>query len=447
MNLRTLFRFLYNASYYILCTLLGALVLVTPSDAVYQAFKNKQLYNVFVICGCYLLTAILASTIYIVRMYTNRQILAAIPKTWIPVEKGDVNKKVRKMIAASLGRSAVIAWDSRPRIDQTAPTVVSNSDAREAIVRPETAVEKKRGFGALRKQRSSHTEQDDHIVVIPPTQPVWGDITHDGWSSPESPDFPNVQYITVILELPHLIEARAVSVAPPDPNLDFNQPIPNLQAVELLQRPAHMGLRDYVGYLIGIGILTSPPAASDFLIAYEHARFSTECLSEHQFRHLMKLFAELLRCIQPLSPAILASLDIDQLESDIDDDNSSSSTPRSRSQLSADSFSSRSRSRSRSPGEQSVQTAHSRRGGTTGSTPITKFPEFVAAPATPKSKNRAVSRSPSTNNFAQSRLPYNESSGESSTSLVSSTQGSVIRLRGANEEGDLPYTLMVPGPR
>jgi len=440
MNLRTLFRFLYNASYYILCTLLGALVLVTPGDAVYQAFKNKQLYNVFVICGCYLLTAILAGTIYIVRMYTNRQILAAIPKTWIPVEKGDVNKKVRKMIAASLGRSAVIAWDSRPRIDPTPPAVISNADAREAIARPETTVEKKRGLGVLRKQRNSNTEKDDHIVVIPPTQPVWGDITHNGWSSPESPDLPNVQYITVILELPHLIEARAVSVAPPDLDSGFNPPIPNLRAVELLQRPAQMGLRDYIGHLINIGIITSP-IATEFLLAYEHARFSTLCLSEHEFRHLMRLFAELLRGIQPLSPAILASLDIDQPKSDIDDDNSSSFTSRSQSLLSTNSSS------IRGPSEHRVRTSHSRTDGTTGSTPITRFPEFVEPAAAIRTKKGAISRSPSMNSFAQSRLPYNGSSGGSSTSLVSSTQGSVIRLRGANEDGDLPYTLMVPGSR
>ena len=441
MNLRTFFRFLYNASYYILCTLLGALVLVTPTDAVYQAFKNKQLYNVFVICGCYLLTAILAGTIYIVRMYTNRQILAAIPKTWIPVEKGDVNKKVRKMIAASLGRSAVIAWDSRPRVDSTPPAAVSKSDAREAIARPETVVGKKRGFGVLHKQRSSHTEKDDHIVVIPPNQPVWGDITHDGWSSPESPDLPNVQYITVVLELPHLIEARVVSVAPPDPYSESNPRMPNLQAVDLLQRPAQMGLRDYIGHLISIGIITDFSTASEFLTAYEYARFSTDCLSEHEFRHLMKLFAELLRGVQPLSIAILASLDIDQPESDIDDDNSSSSTPRSQSPLSANSVS------SRNPSEGTVRTAHSIRGGTTGSTPITRFPDFVAAPVTPRNINRAASRSPSTNNFSQSRIPYNGSSGGSSTTSVSSGQGSVIRLRGANEEGDLPYALIVPEAR
>ena len=439
MNLRTFFRFLYNASYYILCTILGALILVTPGDAVYQAFKNKQLYNVFVICGCYLLTAILASTIYLVRMYTNRQILAAIPKTWIPVEKGDVNKKVRKMIAASLGRSAVIAWDSRPRIDPTPPAVVSDSDAREAIARPETEVEKRRGFAVLRKQRTMHTEKEDHIVIIPPNRPVWGDISHNGWSSPESPDLPNVQYVAVVLELPHLIEARAVSVAPSDPNSNFNPPIPNLRAVELLQRPAQMGLRDYIGHLISLNIIAYPPSANDFLIAYEHARFSTQSLSEHEFRHLMKLFAELLRCIQPLSPDILASLDIDQGESDIDDDVSSSSTPRSRSLLSVKSFS------SRSPSEVIVRTAPGR-GATTGSTPITRFPDFNTAPISPRSSNRTISRSLSNYNFAQSKMPYTGSSGESSTSLASSGQGSVIRLRGANEEGDLPYTLMVPGP-
>ena len=441
MNLRTFFQFLYNASYWILCAILFALILITPGDTVYQAYKNHQLYNVFVVCGCLFLTGLLACTIYFVRLYTNRQVLAGIPKTWIPVEKGDVNKKVRKMIVASLVRSAVIAWDARPRLESTPPVVVSEPEAIDATARPNTTSDKKKGSGMLHKKRRSETEKDDHVITIPPDPPAWGDISHKGWSSPASPDLPNLQYTTVILELPHLIEARAVSVAPPDYESMVNPPMPDLRAVDLLQRPAYMGLRDYIAHLLSIGVVTSAPTATEFLAHYEHARFSGEPLSEHEFRHLMKLFADLLRSIEELSPAILASLDIEFPESDIDDDNSSSSTPRTRSLASSHSVISRAAS------EDTVGTSQSRRVGTGDTTSTTRhYPEFSTAPATPRSKNRIASKSPSMNTFSQTREPYG-GSGASTQSLGSSSQGSVIRLRGANEQGELPYTLMVSGAR
>ncbi|KAH8600918.1 hypothetical protein B0O99DRAFT_495411, partial [Bisporella sp. PMI_857] len=318
--------FLYNTSYWILCFILAFLILITPGDAIRQAYQNKQLYNVFVVAGCYVLTGLLAGTIYLVRLYTNRQILAAIPKTWIPVEKGDVNKRVRKMIVASLSRSAVIAWDARPRLDPTPPAAVSDPDSREAVVKTDTNLEKKKRHGVFWRRRRVQTEKDDHIIVIPSNAPVWGDISHKGWSPPESPDLPNIQYTTVILELPHLIEARAVSMAPPDTESEASPGMPDVRAVDLLQRPASIGLRDYMGHLLNIGVLIPSSTATHFLTAYEHARFSPEPLTEVEFRCLMKLFAEVLRGMQPLSPAMLASLDIPPSESDIDDDNSSSTT-------------------------------------------------------------------------------------------------------------------------
>ncbi|KAG9249136.1 hypothetical protein BJ878DRAFT_411345 [Calycina marina] len=341
------------------------------------------------------------------------------------------------MIAASLGRSAVIAWDSQPRVDPTPPAVVSDADAKESIARPETAVVKKKGLDVFRKQRMILSEEDDHIVVIPPNEPLWGDIAHKGWASPESPDLPNLQYVTVILELPHLIEARAVSVAPLDPDSEPDMLLPNMQAVDLLQRPAQMGFRDYVGHLISIGIIVAPTTASEFLVAYEHARFSTEALSEHEFRHLMKLFADLLRSIQPLSPAILVSLALHQPEneSDIDDDNTSSTTPRTRSLLSTKSVISHSSS------EGTVRT----RGDASQSTPMTKFSDFIVTPGTQGNGIRVMSKSTSTDGFAQNRSPYNGSSVRSSASIESSGQASVVRLRAANEAGDLPYTLSIPG--
>jgi hypothetical protein len=447
MNGHLLFRIFYTTFFTILNIVLLALLLITPADAIRQALNNDQLYNVFVIAGCYLLTVLLAILIYASRLYTNKSVLQGIPKTWIPIEKGEVSKSVRKMIEAGLRRSAAIAWDSRPRIAPQPTTIVNEPDARDVVVRmaeaePDTAKKGKKRDRILLQKQIIDTDKDEHTVAIPPHLPVWGDIAHNGWSSPTSPDLPNLQYTTVILELPHLIEARAVSMAPSDPESTTNPPMPHLRAVDLLQRPAAMGLRDYIGHLTSIGALTSP--TTDFLEGYEQARFAPQPLSEPEFRHLMAQFADLLRNIQPLNPVILASLDIDPPESDIDDDVSSTSTPRSRSLASVRTPSSRSGS------EGTIRTAPSRRVGT-GSSP-TKRTEFSTAPATPrsrkskKSQNKpVVSRSSSMNSFAQSRRPYDGSSAGSSESLRSESGGSVIRLSSTNESGELPYTLTIPG--
>lgn len=434
-----LFRIFYTSFFAVLSIVLFALLLITPADAIRQAYVNKQLYNIFVIAGCYLLTVVLALLIYASRLYTNRTVLAAIPKTWIPVEKGEVNKNVRKMIVASLSRSAAIAWDSRPRVSSQPATVVSGPGAPDLVAQSPMAPPIRSGF--LRK-RSTKPENLPETVIIPPPQPVWGEITHNGWASPISPDLPNLQYTTVLLELPHLIEARAVSLAPMDPESASDSPMPDIRAVQLLQRPASMGLREYIAQLTQIDVIKAPSTATEFLDAYEYARFGTRALSEDQFRDLMKQFAEILRNMVALSPTVL--LDYDSAsESDIDDDATSSPTPitpRSRSLASVHSVSSRSGS------EGTIRTAPSRRvrtNGTVSSKPL----EFNAAPVTPRSKKRTISRSPSINSFAQSRRPYNASTGSSNESLRSMSQGSVIKLSMTNEEGRLPYTLTIPGAR
>ena len=116
MALDKLFRIFYTTFYSILNFILLILLLITPADAIHQAVTNGQFYNVFVIAGCYVLTLIAALMIYAWRLYASRSVLATIPKTWIPVEKGDVGPSTRIMIASSLSRSAVSAWHSRPRV-------------------------------------------------------------------------------------------------------------------------------------------------------------------------------------------------------------------------------------------------------------------------------------------------------------------------------------------
>ncbi|KAL2070053.1 hypothetical protein VTL71DRAFT_14733 [Oculimacula yallundae] len=440
---------LYNSFYYVLGAVLLGLIIITPADLVRQTINNRNgpttddIANKLVIPGAYLVTALIAAILFTIRVTTNNRIVKAIPKTWIPIEEDDVKKKVRKMIVTSLNRSAVTAWDSRPRVPEQPPIVVSEPtnriDVVEPVGEPTPKANKKRRLGMFRRTHSQ-LEPKDHTVVIPPPIPVWGDISHNGWSSPTSPDLPDLQYNTVIRELPHLIEAKAVSLAPADPDSSSNPPLPDIRAVDLLQRPAAMGLREYIGQLVSLGVIGSPVTATSFLTEYEYARFSGRYLSETQFRELMRHFAELLRSMKALSPEILTSLDIDGQESEIDDEKSSftnSATPRSRSLASSRSASSRSVSGG------TVRTGPTRSIGTTNDTP-SKRQEFSTAPATPRSKKLMVSRSPSIDSFAQSRRPYQGSTGSSSSSLRSNSQGSVIRLSNMHETG---YTLTVPRSR
>jgi len=448
-RLRLLFKIFYNTFYTFLYIVLLGLLIITPADAIRQALANRQLYNVFMVAGTYLLTLLLAALIYASRIYTNRSVVAAIPKTWIPVEKGDVGKSVRKMILDGLNRSAIIAWDSRPRVSKGEPVlVVSEPEARDSIAKPLHSQEKPRKRQKfLRKIRTSAVP-DQPTVAIPMQSPVWGGIEHPGWSSPFTPDLANLQYITVIQELPHLIEAKAVSLAPSDPNSNTSAPTPDLRAIELLQRPATMGLRDYITQLISLGVLPAVSPASTFLSAYEHARFSSDTLTESDFRELMRLFADILRIMTSLDPTILDNLDVAtpsiDAETDIDDDASSKSTPvtpRSRS-LMSDSASSRSGSGS----EGTIRTAPSRRLATNGtSTGRSPSKGFSTAPATPRSRKErsGLPRTASGNSFAQTRGMYQPSSSDSLSSRSVSAE-SVIKLTPSSDRAELPYTLTLP---
>ncbi|KAI9648137.1 hypothetical protein NHQ30_002769 [Ciborinia camelliae] len=424
----TLGSLTYGSTFFILYIVLAGLLLVTPVDTGLQAKKNRQTYYIFAIVGCYGTTLLFWVVLLATRLYIDRQVIRAIPKPWIPVEKGDVNKKVRKMIEASLARSAAIAWDSRPRIEQHATTGVQTQDTHDAA----TMVTGNSRSGQEEDENRSH----DATIVMPPKEPVWGQISHNGWCSPTSLDLPNLQYVTVILELPHLIEAKAVSLAPPGPQSTSQQPMPDLRAVDILQRPVAMGLRDYISHLSGIGIISDPSIAISFLSAYEYARFSSNAISEVEFRDLMKQFAELLRSMEPLSPAIIMSLAIDDQEGDIDGDASSSSTPVT---PKSSSLASSVRSISiRSGSEGTIQTALYHRPGTDYTTPSRSRAGIT--PVTPQSKRPELYGSRS-----QSRGLYTSSSSSSSTRSTSQT--SVIKLSRVQTGGSLPYELNIPRMR
>jgi hypothetical protein len=288
-----LFRVFYSTTYTVIFLVLIAHVLLTPTDTVYQAYKFGRYVDVFVIAGAYVLTALIAILIYASRLYTNRSVLQSIPKTYMPIEKEDLpTKAVRRMIADALARSAVIAYEARPRI----PKLEDSSPTASARISALSASSNK----ALN------------------TEPAWGPIAHPGWSSPASPDFPNLQYATVIAELADLIEARAVSLAPSDPlatpSVD-GTPVPDERGVDLLQRPAEMGLREYIGRLMALQVMKDTFLANEFLTLYEQARFAADPLTEVEFRALMSIFAEILRGMTGLDPLILAEFEDDEGES------------------------------------------------------------------------------------------------------------------------------------
>ena len=423
------FRIFYSTTFTVFALILFLLLVVTPADQIYQAFKNRQIYNVFIVGGTYVLTLLTAVVVYAFRLYTNRTILAAIPKTWSPTEKGDVGKRVQKLVIKHLERSALITYESHPR-----------------DLRDERASAASRGLfsSAAQACRLSTSHKSDGTITSIPHSPVWGTISHPGWSSPSSPDLPNLQYRPVILELPHLIEAKAVSLAPPDPLYEAEtnlpelgppeSPIPDAMAVELLQRPATMCLRDYISHLISLEITTPPSLATDFLTLYERARFSGDELEEKDFRTLMNRFADVLRSIDHLDPAIVAELHEGSENANDDDDsaevaslsstNTVAYTPRPSAYVSA-STSSDGGSRSGSP--QTTRT-------------VPSFARNVGRDFSSRAsgnEHRGI-RTPSLASLQPTRT------GESQKSQASHrSEGSVIRLAGARSPLDLPYTIII----
>jgi hypothetical protein len=120
--------------------------------------------------------------------------------------------------------------------------------------------------------------------------------------------------------LPSLIEAKAVSLAPAeslspvppdpfDPSHDLTTySLPDTRVVEVLQRPASMGLREYIRHLTSLGAIYPAELGADFLALYERARFSSRDLHEADFRDLMHLFAEILRGMTSLAPLVLGEI-------------------------------------------------------------------------------------------------------------------------------------------
>jgi len=137
-------------------------------------------------------------------------------------------------------------------------------------------------------------------------KPTWGIVAHAGWSSPNSKDLPSLEFEPVLRELPNLIEAKAVSLAPPDPAFNFISQFngqvvapPDPHAVAALQHNPSTSLREYLANLADLGVLVVDEAlVNDFVEKYEHARFSTDALSEAEFKEMMDVFSIVLAGVE-----------------------------------------------------------------------------------------------------------------------------------------------------
>lgn len=298
------FRIFYSTTYTTLFLITLVILAITPGTLLWTSISSEAFQYVFMIGGTYVLTALVAIFIYSSRLYTNRSVLAGVGKAYLPVEEGEVGRNVRKMIASQLERSAVVAWESRPR-DTLGEIVLAEKEGYLTDEHPGLA-----GF-----DREQWTVGS--AIVIDPSKPPWGSLQHAGWTAPahaRGETLGNLQFATVIAELPHLIEARAVSLAPPHENAEaglFNEneaSVPDLIIVDALRRQKTMGLREYLTQLSYLGLVNPPSIGHDFLALYEKARFSGRPCTELEFNHLMAVFAQLLKGIRDLHPSIVAEI-------------------------------------------------------------------------------------------------------------------------------------------
>lgn len=281
---QVVFRIFYSTSFTIVFLLLVCFICVTPADAIYESYKRRRTLDIFLMTGDYVVTALIAILIYASRLYTNRSVLKDIPKSFMPIEKEELpERRVHKLIQECLAKSAVIAYQARPRSQR---------------IERDTQVATARVLAMCQSRECT----DPHI------EERWGKIDHPGWSSPAARETPNLEYATVVDELTDLIEAKAVSLAPVDPLAEpgpDGMPLPDPRVIDELSRDEAMGMRSYLRHLIEIGVVPDNSLSVAFLSTYERARFSSEPMSEQDFQTLMRMFAELLRSMTPVELDLL----------------------------------------------------------------------------------------------------------------------------------------------
>lgn len=292
------FRIFYSTTYTTLYFITIGILAITPGSLIYTTIQNRTYQYLLMIGVTYIFVALCALFIYSSRLYTNRTVLAGVGKSYVPVEEGEVGRSVRKMIVKQLERSAIVAWEGRPR------------DLYGEILRAEQQ-------GVLPDEREGGLGRDDYTlgreIAVDPAYPPWGHIKHLGWSSPdqtEENEMPNLQFAVVVRELPNLIEARAVSLAPADPLSTPREGTVTAEpaVADVLKRPETMGMRDYLTQLALLGLLNPPESGQRFLALYEQARFSGVPVSEADFISLMNAFANLLAGMNELRPEIVEEI-------------------------------------------------------------------------------------------------------------------------------------------
>ena len=291
-----LFRVFYSTTFTLVFLLTISFAAAGPIDALYQSYRRNRLIDIFIIAGLYVLTALIAILLYSTRLYTNRQLLKDIPKTYMPIDKRELgNRRVGRLVEDCRNRANVVGYLARPR-------------ARR--------VEKEVGYAGARIRTLLKPEHHKESRIF---EPQWGTISHPGWSSPASRETPNLDYNTVVAELTDLIEARAVSLAPIDPTLALNEhgiAVANETTIEALRRPEEQGMRGYIAHLISLSVLDDNSLVVAFLTLYERARFAPTPLSSGEFKQLMRMFAEILRTMKPLDVDMLATGAPDDLDDD-----------------------------------------------------------------------------------------------------------------------------------
>lgn len=448
-----IFRIFYSTSFTAVFLILIVVICVTPADALYESYKRSRLIDIFLLVGAYVVTALFAVLIFASRLYTNRSILKDIPKTFIPIDEEDLpGRRVHKLIQECLERSAVIAYQARPRSQRIEHDTI-NAGLRML---------------SLTKSRTC-TDQT--------LEPPWGKIAHPGWSSPASKNLPNLEYATVVDELVDLVEAKAVSLVPIDPvaaPAPDGSPMPDPRVIDQISRNSTMGMRQYLKHLIDMGVVPETSLSVAFLVAYERARFSSEPLTDDDFQALMRMFAELLRSMTPVDVELLdlddASFGSDTETSSLADRNHHIEPLLSQRHLDADTLSAastfsesgsvrRHRPPPRRVSDDSVpslssieKAAPSETGSTLDTEAYTDALSLQTAPTTaPHSRSRpsnsrmvsAVSRqslhSAASNESLTRRSRHSSRSGRSNAGIT-------IRLtrEGEDRETDLPYRIEMP---
>jgi hypothetical protein len=417
------FRVLYRSLYLLLYVFLIALLIITPLDIIIRSIRSGQSYNIQILAVCYIVTFLILAFIFAVRLYVNKSVMASIPKRWVPIERSDVGKAVYRMIQAGLDRSATIAYEARPRVQPKNDQQDQHHDQAPTTLR-------------LTKTRTG-TGNLDAILVLP-SREMWADIEHPGWASPNSPDLPSLHYITVISELPNLIEAKALTLAPADPYSGSDPPILDEEAVAMLQRQPNMSLRSYLEHLGDLAVLESGSTVANFLTQYEYARFSAKPITSAPFRELMHLFAEILRSMKPL--------DLEALDLAADDDGDGATETATESDIDNDAPAGTGPS---SPGGSlarslTVSTQSSiRRPPRTPS--ANTWRNYRTAPTTPRSRRAEMasrqSSSSSSNVSRAARLAPLRQPSNSSLRSTTSDSRSIIRLATHEDLDELPFVL------